>query len=98
MWLINLMFTIQLYVGKIRLLGYAALLEIFLGIGDVTFLLVYPEVFVILFVITVGMIMWKKLRPHLTQTILQRRMLLTPILFMFSCLIFMNYYVWFQPY
>lgn len=98
MWLIRLIFNIQLYVGKIRLLGYAVLLEIILGIGDFAFFLVYPEVFIILFVITLGVIMWKKLRPLLTQMILKRRMLLTPILCMFSCLIFMNYCVWFQPY
>ena len=98
MWFIKLMFNIQLYVGKIRLLGYAVLLEILVGIGDVAFFLVYPEVFIIFFVITLGAIMWKKLRPRLSQMILKRRMLLTPILCMFSCLIFMNYYVWFQPY
>lgn len=92
------MFNINLCVGKIRLLGYAVLLEILLGIGDVAFFLAYPEVFVILFVITLGAIMWKKLRPRLTQMILKRRVLLTPILCMFSCLIFINYCVWFQPY
>ncbi|MBM7699438.1 hypothetical protein [Kurthia huakuii] len=83
-WLIKLRFNIQLYVGKIRLLGYAVLVEILLGMGDITLFLVYPEMFVILFLLTVGTIMWKKLRPYVTQMILKRRMFLIPVLCLFG--------------
>mgnify|MGYP004566668849 FL=1 len=93
-----LFLTMQLYIGRFRLFGYALLIEACVGIGDVTIFLAFPELFVYALLLSLAIIIWKKCRPYLAQIILKKSVLLTPTLWLFSCAIFLNHFIWFQPY
>lgn len=97
-WLIRCLLYMQLYAGKLQLFAYAFLIEMLLGIGDVAFILIYPELFIAILLFSVVMLFWKKLRVYIPRVILKRQMLLTPTLCLFSCMIFLQYCVWVQPY
>lgn len=81
-------FFIQLYAGKLHLLGYAFLIEICIGIGDMTFFLAFPQLFIYAFIASALIVLWKKGSPYITQFLLSKRWFLTPALSILSfCLV-----------
>lgn len=94
----RLLLNIQLNVGKLRLLGYAILLDAVLSIGDITIFFALPEYFIGALIISILIVSIKKMSPIIYRIILKRRILLTTALVMCSCIIFINYFVWISPY
>ena len=94
----RLLFNLQLHAGKFRLLGYAVLLDALLAIGDITVYLALPELFIGILLTSILMVVVRRYGPVLYLIILKRRALLTTVLTVYSCIIFMHYFIWIAPY
>lgn len=94
----RLLFNLQLHAGKFRLLGYAVFLDALLAIGDITVYLALPELFIGILLTSIFMVVVRRYAPVLYKIILKRRTMLTTVLTVYSCIIFMHYFIWIAPY
>lgn len=94
----RILFNLQLHAGKFRLLGYAVLLDALLAIGDITVYLALPEIFIGILLTSILMVVVKRYAPVFYKIMLKRRALLTTLLAVYSCIIFMHYFIWIAPY
>lgn len=88
----------KFYANKFQLFTYAILIEAMIGLGDIALFLAFPEVFLYVLVASAIYIIYKRTNSKLYKLFTQKKILLNYMTIISSYSIFLNCFIWNNPY